>query len=64
MTYSEVAERAGYPRAHRAVGSILRNNTDPTVPCHRIIRSDGTVGHYNRGGEKAKKRLLQDEGAL
>lgn len=64
LTYGEVAEQAGYPRAHRAVGSILKDNTDPTVPCHRVIRSDGVVGNYNNGGEKAKRRLLQNEGAL
>lgn len=61
MTYKEVAERAGSPRAFRAVGNILNKNYDPDIPCHRVIRSDGQVGGYNRGSEK-KKELLKKEG--
>ena len=64
MTYSEVAIAAGSKGAHRAVGSIMKGNLDPTVPCHRVIRSDGTVGEYNRGGPKRKARILREEGAL
>lgn len=60
MTYAEVAKRAGSPRAVRAVGNILNKNYDPTIPCHRVVRSDGTVGGYNRGTRK-KARLLRDE---
>jgi methylated-DNA-[protein]-cysteine S-methyltransferase len=60
LTYGEVARRAGNPRAARAVGSILRTNFDPTVPCHRVIKSDGTIGGYNRG-VKHKQRLLDRE---
>jgi len=63
MTYGEVAKRARKPGAARAVGTIMKNNFDPTVPCHRVIRSDGTVGDYNRGGPEAKQRLLKSEGA-
>lgn len=63
MTYGEVAARAGAPGAARAVGSIMKNNYDPTVPCHRVIRSDGTVGQYNRGGPDAKRARLIQEGA-
>ncbi|MEK7101857.1 MAG: MGMT family protein [Patescibacteria group bacterium] len=63
-SYSDVARAIGYPAAARAVGTVMKNNFDPTVPCHRVIRSDGTVGGYNRGGERAKKRLLEKEGAL
>ena len=59
-----VAERAGYPGAARAVGTVMKNNYDPTVPCHRVVRSDGRAGAYNRGGEEAKKELLRAEGAL
>ncbi len=60
MTYKEVAERAGRSRAYRAVGNILNKNYDPTIPCHRVIRSDGTPGGYNRGTRK-KKELLRKE---
>ena len=63
-SYGEVARAIGYPGAARAVGTVMKNNYDPTVPCHRVIRADGKVGEYNRGGERAKKRLLEKEGAL
>lgn len=59
--YRQVAEAAGQPRAYRAVGRILSRNYDPTIPCHRVIRSDGRTGGYNRGIE-AKRQLLQKEG--
>lgn len=62
MTYAEVAKHAGNPRAARAVGSLMRKNYDPDIPCHRIIRSDGKIGTYNRGGPQAKARLLRAEG--
>ncbi|MCK9351519.1 MAG: MGMT family protein [Candidatus Paceibacterota bacterium] len=61
LTYQEVAKAAGRPRAFRAVGNILNKNYDPAIPCHRVIRSDGTTGGYNRGAEK-KKKLLAEEG--
>ena len=60
MTYKQVAEAAGSPRAYRAVGSILRENYDPAIPCHRVVRSDGSVGEYNRGAD-VKRRLLKEE---
>ncbi|MHB8651561.1 MAG: MGMT family protein [Minisyncoccota bacterium] len=63
LSYAEVARRAGNPRAYRAVGTILNKNYDPAIPCHRVVRSDGTVGGYNRGAEK-KQMLLEEEGAL
>lgn len=63
LTYAQVARRAGSPRAYRAVGNILHRNHDPRIPCHRVIRSDGTPGGYNRG-EKQKERLLRKEGAI
>ena len=56
MSYGEVAAIAGSPGAARVVGSIMKQNYDPTVPCHRVIRSDGSVGGYNRG-EKNKITL-------
>jgi O-6-methylguanine DNA methyltransferase len=64
MTYAEVARRAGSPRASRAVGNIMHNNPDTTkVPCHRVVRSDGTVGGYARGTKK-KIEMLRREGAI
>lgn len=64
MTYQEVAEAAGSPGAARAVGNIMKNNYLPDVPCHRVIRSDGKLGDYNRGGEVKKKELLAKEKAI
>jgi len=61
LTYAEVARRAGSPRAARAVGSILKENFDPAIPCHRVIRSNGTFGGYNRGAAQ-KRKLLAREG--
>lgn len=56
LSYAEVACRAGSPRAFRAVGSLLKKNFDPAIPCHRVIHSDGSLGGYNRGkSEKARK---------
>lgn len=63
LSYQEVAKRAGSPRAFRAVGSIMRQNFLPDVPCHRVICSNGTLGQYNRGVEK-KRTLLIAEGAI
>lgn len=64
MSYGEVAAAVGAPGAARAVGTIMKENYDPTVPCHRVIRSDGTLGEYNRGGAKKKYQLLKKEGAI
>lgn len=63
LTYKEVAKRAGSPKAYRAVGNILNKNYDPKIPCHRVIRSDGELGGYNRG-RKNKIKLLKKERAL
>ncbi len=63
LTYKEVAIRAGNPKASRAVGNILNKNNDPNVPCHRVIRSDGKIGGYNKGN-KEKIRRLKQEGAI
>jgi O-6-methylguanine DNA methyltransferase len=62
MTYKEVAKKAGNKNAARAVGNFMKSNHDKTVPCHRVIRSDGKLGDYNRGGTLAKARLLKQEG--
>lgn len=60
LTYQEVAKRAGRPKAYRAVGNVLNRNFDPNIPCHRVIRSDGKTGGYNRGAEQ-KAKLLRFE---
>ena len=60
MSYKEVAEEAGFPRAYRAVGNLLKKNFDSRIPCHRVIRSDGGAGEYNRG-KKMKIFLLRKE---
>lgn len=60
MTYKEVAEAILHPKSYRAVGNILNTNYDPGIPCHRVIRSDGKTGGYNRGAKK-KLTLLQQE---
>ncbi|MAF80432.1 6-O-methylguanine DNA methyltransferase [bacterium] len=64
LSYGEVATEAGSPGAARAVGSIMKENLDPSVPCHRVIHADGSIGEYNRGGVPAKHALLRQEGAL
>ena len=62
LSYREVAKKAGAPQACRAVGSIMAKNRDPSIPCHRVIRADGVIGNYNRGGPEKKKQLLEKEG--
>lgn len=61
MTYAAVAKKAGNPKAARAVGTIMRGNYDPAIPCHRVVRSDGGMGGYNRGGPEKKRALLLRE---
>lgn len=63
LTYKQVAARAGSPNASRAVGNILKTNFDLKIPCHRVTRSDGKIGKYNRG-IKLKWKLLRKEKAL
>jgi O-6-methylguanine DNA methyltransferase len=61
LSYAEVARRIGHPRASRAVGNALGANPVPVlVPCHRVIRGDGTWGHYAFGAA-LKTRLLELE---
>ncbi len=62
MTYKEVAQKAGRSGAYRAVGTLLSKNYDPDIPCHRVIRSDGNLGEYNRGSE-TKRIILKEEKA-
>ena len=62
MTYKQVAEEAGNSKAARAVANLMAKNYDLAIPCHRVIRSDGGLGGYNRGGESKKRAILQSEG--
>lgn len=63
LTYADVARRIGSPTAARAVGNAVGRNPVPiVVPCHRVIRSDGTLGGYSGGGVGYKRRLLALEG--
>lgn len=64
ITYQELAKRIGKPSAYRAVASAVgKNPLAPTIPCHRVIRSDGSLGGYSaKGGVNAKRKLLIAEG--
>jgi methylated-DNA-[protein]-cysteine S-methyltransferase len=62
-SYAAIAAAAGHPKAIRAVGSACATNPLPiVVPCHRVLRSDGTVGQYIAGSE-VKRALLRLEAA-
>ncbi|HSR89626.1 MAG TPA: MGMT family protein [Candidatus Udaeobacter sp.] len=63
LTYKQVAQKIGQPKAYRAVGTALSKNYAPDIPCHRVIRSDGKLGSYNRGAEQ-KKLILKKEKAI
>ncbi len=60
-TYQDIAEMSGCKKAARAVGNILNKNYAEDIPCHRIIKSDGNLGGYNRGLQN-KIKILEKEG--
>jgi O-6-methylguanine DNA methyltransferase len=61
--YGWIAAEIGRPKAHRAVGTALGHNPVPLiVPCHRVVRSDGTIGQYSLGGPGNKRTILEAEG--
>lgn len=61
ISYKNVAINCGYPKAYRAVGTVLRKNKLPLIiPCHRVIKSDGSIGEYN-GGKSIKSKLISLE---
>ena len=66
LTYGGLACRAGFPKAARAVGAVMRCNPLPLlVPCHRIVRADGTLGGFSApGGLALKQRMLVLEEAI
>ena len=62
-TYADLARALGNPKAARAVGTALKNNKKPiTIPCHRVIKSDGSLGQYS--GKGSKEKLLAAEGVV
>ena len=63
-TYKEVAVAIKSPHSARAVGNALgKNPYAPKIPCHRVIKSDGSLGGYSgKGGIKTKRKLLKKEG--
>ena len=65
-TYKQVAKGINRPKSSRAVANACgKNPYFPKVPCHRVIRSDGTLGGFSApGGVKVKKKLLKKEGYL
>ena len=64
-TYGDLAVRVGHPGAARAVGSALAHNPIPLIlPCHRVLRSDGSLGGFSApGGLTTKQNLLRHEGS-
>lgn len=62
LTYQQVAQLAGSSYAYRAVGNILSKNWNPKIPCHRVIRSDGRSGGYNRGVKEKIQKLRYEQG--
>ena len=61
--YGWIAAEIGRPRAVRAVGTALGHNPVPLIlPCHRVVRTDGTIGHYSLGGPENKRAILAAEG--
>ena len=63
LSYKQVAEIAGSAKAYRVVGNIMNKNRNPKVPCHRVIKSDGTIGGFAFGTEN-KEKILKKEGYL
>jgi len=64
VTYKDLAQRTGHPKASRAVGTAMATNPIPiVVPCHRVLRTGGALGGYG-GGLDTKAWLLRHEGAL
>ena len=65
ISYKALAEKIGHPKAFRAVGTALKKNPFPlTIPCHRVIKSNGEIGRYSNGGTIKKHRLLINENAI
>ena len=65
-TYKEIALIINKPKSSRAVANACgKNPYPPKIPCHRVIKSDGSIGGYSgKGGKKTKKLLLKKEGIM
>ena len=65
-TYKEIAIKLNKPNSARAIANACAKNPNaPSIPCHRVIRSDGKLGGYSGpGGVKMKEKLLKKEGFL
>ena len=65
-TYKQVAIAINRPKSARAVANAVgKNPLAPKIPCHRVIKSDGSIGGYSgKGGVKNKKKLLKKEGII
>ena len=65
-TYTQIAKAVGKPLAVRAVANAVGKNPYPIqIPCHRVIRSNGSIGGYSgKGGVKTKRILLKKEGII
>jgi methylated-DNA-[protein]-cysteine S-methyltransferase len=63
-TYTDIAVQIGHPSSARAVANACgKNPYAPEVPCHRVIRSDGSIGGYSaEGGSEKKRAMLREEG--
>jgi len=60
-TYKRIAEKIGKPKAYRAVGNALHKNPlFPIVPCHRVVKSDGTFGGEKKAADSRRKHLEQE----
>ena len=66
MSYKQVAKGINRPKSIRAVANAIgKNPYPPKIPCHRVVRSDGSLGGYSgKGGIKRKKFLLKSEGII
>ena len=64
LTYQELAKEIGHPKSFRAVASACgKNPYIPEIPCHRVVRKDGSLGGYSaKGGINKKKQMLKNEG--
>ena len=63
ISYGQLATLSGSPKAARAIGSVMAINPMPLIiPCHRVIKADGRLGHFSApGGANTKKRMLELE---
>ena len=61
-TYKRIAEKIGRPRAYRAAGNALHKNPlAPAVPCHRVVKSDGTIAGEKRSVESRRSLLVKEQ---